>query len=268
MEKLTHVFKLTSGVECEVTELGGRQQRLLTEQGSKSHTEKLNEMLASIVVRVGSKTEITPSFIESMLSGDKKKILVEARQFSLGFQKQFELLYPYVDSNGVKQEETLNIPLEEGFPETSVKILDVDFEGKESLVPANYSEYSDVQVKYKTVLPRSKTLVELEHLTYKGEKWASSLGKKQRSSHTLIEMRFPVYFKKTENDEVKIKLNLDDLSLQDIEHLRKVIKAMEGEVGTEVMFEHPEAAIKGEADKYVKLDVLSTVGFFFPSGAI
>lgn len=49
----THIFKVPSGVEFEVTELTGKQQRILTEQSNKPHTEKLAEMLASVLVRVG-----------------------------------------------------------------------------------------------------------------------------------------------------------------------------------------------------------------------
>ena len=55
----THTFKLTSGVEAEVRELTGKHQRILTQiKKGQSHSDRLNLMLADVLVPV-SYTHLT-----------------------------------------------------------------------------------------------------------------------------------------------------------------------------------------------------------------
>lgn len=65
-----------------------------------------------------------------------------------------------------------------------------------------------------------------------------------------------------------IQLHLDSLPLLDIEHLRKLIKSVEGELDTIVEFEHPEAEHKSGSEKTVRVDLVAQNAFFFPSEAI
>lgn len=261
----THIFTLPSGIECEIKELTGKHQRLLTEQKNKSHNDKLSAMLADVIVRVGSETKITEQFVNDMLACDKKMALVEVRQFTMDFEPEFNFIYSYTDSNGKKQEVEMEIPVPEGhFKSEPVKVLEGD-----ELVPAKYEEYSALEKKVQITLPRSKELVEFTMLDGRGEKIGQSTAKNNRSSHTVIEMRNPVYFVKKDNgNTVPVKLNLDKLAYKDIEALRKAIKDYEGRVDTEIMFEHPEAEFKAGAEKDVIIDVLGVTAFFFPSEAI
>lgn len=258
---MTHTFKLPSGVECELSELTGKQQRILTEQNKKPHNEKLAEMLASILVRIGTKVNVDEKFIkEDMLICDRNAALVEARQFSLDFEKEFVFMHTYKGADGAKHEVEISEDIPDGrFPMHAVKKLN----DKKKFVPANYAEYSDIEKHITIELPRSKKKVRFTLLDGTGEKIGVSTSKTSRSSHTPIKMRIPVYFEKKEKGgEIPVSLNLDSLPIKDIEYLRKQIKEYEGRVDTEIIFDHPVE------DKNEVLDVISAVAFFFPSEAI
>jgi hypothetical protein len=63
---------------------------------------------------------------------------------------------------------------------------------------------------------------------------------------------------KTTNGVTPILLNLDNLAIVDIEHLRKIIRKYEGRVDTEVKFPHPE--IDGKMEIF---DALGSESFFY-----
>lgn len=267
----THTFKLASGVECEVLELTGKHQELLTIQSNKNHTDRLNELLADRIVRVGSEHSIDVKFVEKMLAGDKKLALVEIRQFTLGFQDEFSFVFDYVDDSGKKRQHTETVTLEDGgkFPAKPMMVVgkvDVDGELVDGLVPADFSEYEQV-LAHKVVsmkLPRSGTEINFTMLDGKGELIGANTSKKDRSSHTLLRMRQPVYFEQKETDKgvVPIQLDPNRLGLLDVEALRARIREVEPDVDTLVMFENPDTG------KTESVDVLSTVAFFFPSGVL
>ncbi len=263
-----HIFKLPTGIECEVKEFTGKHQRLLTESSKgKTHSDRLIELLTDIIVRVGSVTDITDKFIRDMLACDTKKALVEARQFTLDFETEFVFTYKYTDSEGSKQELEMVIPINEGtFPFKPVQIIDED--GK--LSDAAYTEYSDVIKDVDIILPKSQSRLTFTHLDGNGEKIGVAVKKEHRSSHTILSMRAPKTYFKADKDknETPMKANLDTMAFKDIEHLRKEIKRREGTVDTEIMFDHPEAETKSADEKEIIVDLISTVAFFFPSEAI
>lgn len=260
----THIFKLPSGVECEVKEMTGKHQRILTEQKSKKLGENLNELLADVIVRVGTNKSIDLAFVKEMLACDRKKALTEVRQFTMDFDPVFKFTYDYTDQLGTKQKHPLEIDLSEGFPTTTLKVDD----GKGNLVDAAYKEYDEIQRDIKVKLPRSGKEVVYNLLDGRGEQVGVNTSKNSRSSHTAILMRSPREFHKTANDSVPVQLNLDNLSIKDLEFLRSHIKEREGQVDTEIMFEHPEAETKPASEKEVVVDVLGVLAFFFPSEAI
>lgn len=272
----THTFTLPTGIVCEVKEFTGKEQEILTATNKKTHTEKLNELLKSIIVRVGSNNKIDDNFLDQMLECDKRFILVEARQFSMDFEPDFVFVYKYTDSNGKKAEFELREKIKDGhFPMFPMQLMnpaydpDTENEDVPQFIPANYEDYSEVDRHYYTKLPKSGMMVRLSHLDGKGNAILQAVDKDKRTSSTIIQMRNPVYFEQGSGDnKVPIQLNLSKLSFKDIEHLRSVIKKMEGRVDTEIMFEHPEADSKPAGEKEVIMDVLGTVAFFFPSGAI
>lgn len=264
--KNTHVFTLPSGVECEVEELTGKQQKILTEQNNKPHNEKLAEMLASVIVRLGSSFKPDTKFVQDeMLACDVKYALTEVRQFSLDFEDKFGFTHTYRDADGVKQEAEIEEYIPEGkFPFTTVKKLEGD-----ELVDSNCSEYSDIEKDVIVVLPRSQKKVRFTMLDGRGTALGSKTKKTDRSSHTTILMRRPVYFEESsKGNEVPIQLNLDTLSLKDIEFLRSQIKKYEGQVDTEIMVERPDSETRSPNDREMVVDVLSVTSFFYPSEAI
>lgn len=253
----THTFKLPSGVEMEVKEMTGKHQRILTEQKNKKLGENLEIMLADLVVRVGSKTDITPEFIRKMLSCDRKKALTEVRQFSNDFDPKFEFAYEY-EADGRKLKHDLSIDLVEGFPFKPVLVSNELGE----LIPAHYSEYSEIE-KYRFItLPKSGKKVRYNLLDGDGETLGMHTNEKDRSSHTPLKMCYPCEMIKTDKDETPVSLDLDRLAIKDIEFLRKAIKTVNGQVDTEIMFYVPEKP------NPVTIDVLGVMAFFFPSEAI
>lgn len=267
----THIFKVPSGVEFEVTELTGKQQRILTEQSNKPHTEKLAEMLASVLVRVGSLHNPDIKFVQNeILACDMKFALTELRQFSLDFEEEFGFVHTYKDLDGNKQSVDIIESIPNGrFPMTTMKREVPTEDGKTELVDADYSEYSEIQREVTLTLTKSGKVVRFTMLDGKGSEIGSKTKKNDRSSHTTIMMRRPVYFEKSGKDNpVPIQLNLDSLPLKDIEQLRKAIKDHEGQVDTEIMVERPDSEHRPANEKDMIVDVLSVLSFFFPSEAI
>jgi hypothetical protein len=226
--------------------------------------DSLNKMLADVLVSVGGETKITVDFVENMLACDRKKCLTELRQFTLG-EDTFEFDWEY-NSNGQKLKHHLSVPLGDGFPTETVKKLE---DG--GVVDANYESYEEVLAnkEIEVELP-SGMKVKYRMLDGKGEAAGMMTKKAQRSSHTPLVMRNPRYFVKPDekSEGSWVQVNLDKMSIRDIEFLRKHIREMEGRVDTEWMFDHPEADQKSPDEKEVVVDLVTQLAFFFPSGAI
>lgn len=244
---LTHTFKLLSGPECEIKEMTGKHQRILSE-GTDSFQAKLNKMLKDLIVRIGSVTDITEDVMIELLSGDRKKMLTEARQFTLNYDPLFKFNFEYEDGNK-KMSEPMEIDLSEGIPEKPYY--------------QTWNELSDIDKQVIITLPRCNKKVRFQMLTCKMENWGASQDKETISMHTPILMRNPQWINESEKgNPVPIKMDqkdLDNMSYLDIETLRASIKKFEGGVDTELMIKHP----KTKED--VIVDILNTKSFFFPS---
>lgn len=240
----THIFNLISGVEAEIKELTGKHQRLITQHvKGKKFDEVLNKILKSILIRIGSDTNINANFIDGMLSEDRKLCLAMARQFSMDFEP--ELVYTHILPN--KKGHEITVPLEEG------KFPTVQMENQ-------YSEYADIQRNHILKLNKSGLQVRFILLDGNGEKFMTNTKKSDVSSHTLLKARRVEYFHKEENKEgIWVTVNFDNLGLRDLAQLRKEIKQLEGSVDTEIQFEDPDGEV-------IKVDILHTKDFFFPAG--
>jgi len=264
----TTTFKLPSGIECEVGEMTGLHQRLLTEQKGKKLGDNLNEMLASLLVRVGSTNgPFKVDFVQRMLSADRRTALAQARMFSVpdeepeeGEEKgkrNFNFTWKYMDHSGNEQELPKTVDLSEGFP---IKPF-----------PSQWNEYDHIERDVLVNLEGCGKTVKFSLLDGLGELILANTKKDERSSHTAILMRNPCFMTKTSNDTVPIRMgvrDLDNLSLRDIEKLRKAIKEAEGRIDTEIRFEHPDAERLPKHEKWVIVDLLDVLAFFFPSEAI
>lgn len=266
----THVFKLLSGVECEIEELTGKQFRILTEKkkgANNSHHTKLNEMLASVIVRVGKvklsslsntpekKGELSPrmQFIQALTAEDRRFVLTEARQFSMDFEEHFEFVWEY-DHEGVTLEHRMSLPIPGGhFP---FKPMDEQVE-----------EYDHLQREVELTLPRSGKKAKFTVLDGKGELIGSH--DKNPSLATLFKMRRVQYFNPEHGEKgVWVTLPFDSVGQKDLGYIMGKMKENEGKVDTELKFEHPKADEMGLTGKerYVVLDVLDSPAFFFPQG--
>ena len=263
----THTFKLTSGIECEVRELTGKHQRILTEQKNKKMGENLNEVIVDILVRVGTKqgSSINIPFVKSLLAADRKTILTQCRQFTMDFDPVFKFNYAYTTLAQAKGNHELEIDLSDNFP--CKPLMKLDKETGE-MSEAAYTEVEEIERHVFTVLPRSQKKIRWTLLDGVGEERGLATDKASRSSHTALQMRNPVELVAGEHDDIPVQLDLDKTSIKDIEFLRSQIKAVEGSVDTEISFAHPEADTKPKNEKEVIIDVLSVLAFFFPSEAI
>lgn len=259
----THVFELVSGVECEVKELLAKHQRMLTEQNGKNLYENLTDVLCDVIIRIGSVKQITREFIDTLLSEDRKLILWEVRKFSMG-DETFEFSYDYLDKDNNNQSYQVIVDLSEPLKLKRITVIE---DGK--VVEKKFKEYSEVIKEHKLILPRSQKEVTFCISDGRSDKYAMGMSKKDRSSHTPIAIRFPKEYVESKNgNKVPINLDLDKLSLKDIEYLRATIKEIEPFVDTTITFEHPDSELKSATDKNIKIDLLSVVAFFYPSEAI
>lgn len=249
---LTHTFVLPSGIECEIKELTGKDQRILTEQKDNNFSNKLCKVLLNIVVRIGSKKVVSEEDVKNLLSEDTKAILWNARIFSIG--EDFRFTYTYINSKGKEDSVDFEVNLSDSEEPKKYK--------------SQWKELDDVCKDVEIVLPRSGKHVIYSLLDGNAEAKIALMKKDAMSSHSTLKIRNPREIVETSNGSTKIVLNLDDLSIRDIEYLRKSIQENEGKFHSEMRFEHPEASLKTDSEKYVNVDLIGQISFFFPSGTI
>ena len=257
----THKFKLLSGVECEIGKLMGKHQRLFTQSEFTKDGKGANMAIADILVKLGNKTSVTEDEVNRMLSQDRNQILIQARIFSLRRHKVFKFDFKYENENGKMITEPMELDVEAG-----------DFQTRE--YKQQFESYDEIWNKLKSGRWASTTLEDCgKEVFFKpmdgiSENKVANFSKKRRSSHTLISVHNPTYHHVAEGEEGKkkegalIQLNLDELSMDDIEDLRVAIKEEEGFQDSKAIFENPES---GQDDE---VDVLQIPAFFFPSNAM
>ncbi len=252
----THKFKLLSGVDCEISKFVGKHQRLFTQKEFEKDSKGANMALADIIVKLGTKTNITEEDVSRMLSQDRKQILIQGRIFSLKRNKTFKFDYKYENEAGKMVTESME--------------MDVDAEDFETKpYSKQFESYEDIWKLLKTGKWSSITLEDCGKEVFfiptdgLAENRLNTIPKKKRSSHSLINAHKPLYWESTDGKEgTLINLDLDKLSLDDIEDLRVAIKKEEGKQETRAIFESPET------NQDEEVDVLTIPAFFFPSNAM
>lgn len=295
MIRASHIFKLVCGIEAEVYALTGREQRILTEQKAQTVEARQYALLASILKRVGdthldsfNKDSEREEFLKTMLSCDRKQTLVTARQFSNGFDPDYDFDFEYtsVDTAKGKQSfpQTVKLNDDGSFPYQPIKDFSADMLMKggvplkslkairailSELKPKVFESYDEV-MKYKFMyftLPVSGIEVRMRMLDGTGEAIGSATKKEQQSSHTTLMTRNPCY--KSKESYISFSLSdLDKMALNDLEAMRLVRKYVEGNVDSEIQFEHPEAALLPAHEKTVIIDLSLQTSFFFQSGTV
>ena len=267
---MTHKFTLPSGFECEVREMTGKHQRLLTEKKGGDFNDKFNSMLVDILARVGDVNNPDLEFVKGMLAADRKAALVMARHFTLDFPETFKFTYTFkgefdlregdesVHYNEFKEELEIRTP---EFPITP-------YPGSEEWPKGSYK---DIPRERTIKLKKSGLEVTFKLLDGAGEARAMANTKEGTNSHTPILVRNPTRPHKGDNSVVPVAMDsnaLDKLGLGDIEQLRKAIKDAEGEIDTVQILTHPHADLVDDKYAQVHLDLIQEVAFFFPSQAM
>jgi hypothetical protein len=294
--QMTHTFKLVSGIEAEVSELSGKEQRILTEQVSKTQEQRNFDLLGSLLKRVGD-TDLSTmkeaernEFLKSMLSCDRKRALGTARNYSTDFDPIYDFSYEYdsedkkkgkqiwyekcqIGDDGdfsftpIKHFEQSMLVNEQGKPLTKLRDIEAVLSQLEPAYFSTMEELNKAKFIY-AILPKSGTQIRLRMLDGIGEAIGGATKKDQRSSHTSLIMRNACYQHKGDVYISYTLSDLDKLPLTDLEFMRLLIKYIEGRVDSEVRFEHPEADLKATGDKIVIVDLMSQISFFFQSGGI
>jgi len=286
----TKTFTLLSGVPCTIRSLIGRDQETLTKQDGAKANSQFNELLADAVVAIGDDRNITVDKIEKMLTNDRRHVLVNLRQFTVRDKKTFKFTYEWPITSGDKDNQEYEINLsDENFPYVPYKwvldeISDMDeqdlkeFESengtiynaksnKSGAIPVVYENYDEMLSSELNRVFKTSEEQEIHWEIQSGiteKKW-SNFPKSKMSSLTPLEWHNPKYvFKKDESGKnMFTKWDVRKADYMDVEDFRIETKNVEGDIDTYITIEN-----QNDPSKIKKIDLVSTVEFFFPSQAI
>lgn len=283
----TGTVVLTSGIEAELVGLQGKHQAMITINDEAKRRKGIDQMLLSCLKRLGEKTSFTIEDVQNLLSADRKKLLFELRNISNNDDKSFIFDYEFPTQGGKKLKQRYTVDfLKDDFPCTPYgwvkeKMIEdyklkngitkelKEEEEKEAIsepFPIMFTDYEEIIALSEiwTKLPECGISVRWNMLNGKEEiKYSKLLQVASITSHTQIEMRRPV-FENTDLESKPIqKVPLDDLSLNDIEALRRDIMDKEGNVDSFVVVQY-----KNDVSIQSQVDLVATPAFFFSSLAI
>ena len=118
---------LPSGITCVISEMFGKHQRILTQQGGGDITDNFNEVLTDIIHELGSLKVVSKEHVLEMLAPDRKEILIQSRHLTMGFDEPFEFNYEYFNEATKRKDKlalSINFEGERDFPVTTVKMKD------------------------------------------------------------------------------------------------------------------------------------------------
>jgi hypothetical protein len=87
-------YTLPSGLACELREMTGAEEELLTNARLIKSGDAYNQVMRNCLVSLGGKTEVTLTDVLDLLAGDRNVILVRLRQISLGDELTVSLTCP------------------------------------------------------------------------------------------------------------------------------------------------------------------------------
>jgi len=105
-----YLFTLPSGLDCELREMTGVEEELLTNERLLKSGDAVNMVLRNCLLRLGEQTSLTMEHILGLLSGDRLFLLVKLRQVSLGDEVTVALTCP---NRVCRNSEQLVVNLEE-----------------------------------------------------------------------------------------------------------------------------------------------------------
>lgn len=87
-------FTLPSGIPCEIRELTGAEEELLTNPKLLKNGDAINQVLRNCLLSLGEKTDVSMTDVLDLLAGDRLFLLVKLRQVSLGDEMTVTLICP------------------------------------------------------------------------------------------------------------------------------------------------------------------------------
>lgn len=218
-------FELPSGLKCQLREMTGVEEELLTNPKLIRKGTAINQVLLNCVVSLDGNEEPKLNHILDLLSGDRLALLVALRRISLGDDVELELT---CNDPQCRHRNTATWNLE-------------DFRAKP------YAEARD----FKTTLPRSQKVVHFTHLNGHMELRLAQL--KDPSPSAAMLMRLTSIDGQPPNKRV-----MQQMSLMDRNALRQAMQEVDAGIDTSVYLDCAECGLR------LTTRLEAEPGFLFP----
>jgi hypothetical protein len=273
----TKKFVLPSGVGITVRSLKGKDQGTLTNQSNTNPNDAINEMLASCIIQLGDVTNVTVNDVEKMLTNDRKYALVELRQFSLRYMEVFSFTYDWAITGGKKQSQEFDVTFNRDsfsiipyvWVSDHIKTLDKE---EQELLLSEKTFYPEMYESYDEMLNEQKQRVfktdEGEVIVWQvcdglQEAIFSKVSKSLMDANLHIKMRKPKVAINGVISNAIVDWNYKEAEIFDTENFRREMRKTEGLIDTMLTIKNDE-----NPNLESRVDLISTIDFFFPSQAI
>jgi hypothetical protein len=219
-------FTLPSGLTCELRELTGAEEELLTNPRLMRSGDGLTQVMRACLVRLGEKDDPTPTNVLDLLAGDRLFILVKLRQISLGDEVALSLTCPNPNCRAT----------------TRVVV---------NLADLPVTPYPETREGTCT-LPGSGTVVTFVPLDGHKEKRLAALSEASLAQAMLMRIS-------AVDGQPPTKRTLADLPLRDVQALRQAMLAADGGLDTTV------ETTCGDCGAPIRARVESSPDFLFPA---
>ena len=220
-------YTLPSGIFCQLRELTGVEEELLTNAKLLRSGDAINMILRNCMLQLGDKSDVSINDVLDLLAGDRLFILVKLRQISLGDEMTLKLTCPNSNCQGISQ---VPVNLEE-LPVTSYP----------------------TEREFSCTLPGSGSVVKFGYLDGHMEKRLAALPEATISQGMLIRIL-------DIDGNAPNKKTVTEMSLKDRQALRGAMLSVDGGVDTTVdtNCEH--------CGQPIRTRVEADASFFFPQG--
>jgi len=220
-------YTLPSGIPCELRELTGAEEELLTNGKLLRSGDAVNQLLRNCLVHLGEKSEVSPQDVLDLLAGDRLFILVKLRQISLGDEMTLRLACPNANCQGISL--------------LSVNLADLPV-----------TPYP-TEREFTCTLPGSGQVVRFGYLDGHKEKRLAALPEATISQGMLIRIL-------DIDGKAPTRKTVTEMSLKDRQALRQAMLAVDGGIDTTV-----DTACE-HCGQPIRIRVEGDAGFFFPNG--
>ncbi|MCB9047618.1 MAG: hypothetical protein H6550_15905 [Chitinophagales bacterium] len=290
-----HTVKLLSGIPAVITNLGGKEQRILTEGKQGPTPDKMNRMLLSFVKKLGDvtlsdlKDDEQLKLVSGLLSCDKQKLFIAARAITYESDPNYIFTYDYTDTAGKKRSKEMQMDLTDGVPEFTAKKFDPSLIAGRSISDLRMNWQSirdtaedfdcmtvdeakqaavmefDVPIKDDPVITGGR--VSICMMGEAGATYMQTVKRSEISSHTLLMARTLRHYVIGSDIPINSRIaDIDKMHQLNLEYIRLVLRIFEGKVETVVEFDKPEDDNSLGEGATVQIDLLQELSFFFLSG--